>query len=230
MKNLPLPGKVFLCQGGDKIWTSRSWFMFNNKFKYLVLFFLIFLAFNQVEAQRIPAYNIKTNPLPVLWGQVPFTGEYRLVFEKFLPPDQSVWFGVSYIGPSYLLTLFPFYDSVKKYLKITGFRLQGGYKFYFSNKKEPRGFYAGPYVSMYRAWFKDKAFPNRYIQATYYNVNMIFGYQFIALNKLPVDVFAGLGYKYNDLKQENLGSLPWLDRNRPGGLKIYLSINAGIAF
>src|ERR1035437_7424203 len=42
----------------------------------------------------------KTNFMPILWGPVPYSAEYRLLYETAVSHTQSFQIGVSYLGKS----------------------------------------------------------------------------------------------------------------------------------
>ena len=49
---------------------------------------------------------LKTNPLSVLWGSIPLTSEYMVVYEFVTAPQQSSQIGLSYITKSPVLKAF----------------------------------------------------------------------------------------------------------------------------
>ena len=155
---------------------------------------------------------VKTNPLVPIWGAIPLTSEWRLLYEMPFSHNQSFQIGASYLGKSPILNLAE--DSMMGgsgvEFVVKGFRLQGGYRFYFTSfrnyKQEPfnyipLGFYVSPHISYSTATFTTRAASvrNVYIQGTHYNINFLLGYQYYSLmfDNLVVDLFMGFGWKEN---------------------------------
>src|SRR5688572_11308898 len=113
------------------------------------------------KEKRIPVYNYvyKTNPFRIFWGPIPLTSEYRLISEAATDNNQSVLFGLSYLGKSLLFALLE--DSInqpnQRKMQINGFRVQAAYRFYLNaNEFAPSGFYVSPHFSYSSAKFTDK--------------------------------------------------------------------------
>ncbi|MGQ0828820.1 MAG: hypothetical protein ACT4ON_10540 [Bacteroidota bacterium] len=147
---------------------------------------------------------IKTNPTAILWGPIFFTAEYRLMVEMPSSKNQSIQFGISYLGKS------PIWAIVEKqagtgwqpHFVINGIRIQFANKFYLTRKKygSPFGFYIAPHVSYSNAHIslsKSRAYRKVYIDATQFSANLLVGLQVGRGKKFTADVFAGLGYKKN---------------------------------
>ncbi len=160
--------------------------------------------FNKLPPKEIDVSQsgslIKTNPLAVLWGPIPYTAEYRLVYETLVLPKQSLLVGASYLGKSMLLTLLEMSDSTSQYqskILVTGFRLQFDYRFYFKNKQQrPWGFYIAPHFSFSKA----KLYTDFYGKQNYYNEFRYLDYGIIVGNQKVVgnsaaDFWIGLGTK-----------------------------------
>src|SRR5438128_2166528 len=116
------------------------------------------------EAREGQRSILKTNPLPLLCGNVPLQGdsglpalltsEYRVVYEIPVADHQSVMAGISYLGKNIPVALIAdIIDTGKavrvlKDLAVRGFRFQGMYRFYLSDGHlAPRGMYIGPQFS-----------------------------------------------------------------------------------
>ncbi len=165
------------------------------------------------EARMGQKRVLKTNPLPILWGNVILTSEYRLVGEAPVAPRQSIMCGLSYLDKG------PFFDIVwqaigagldsaqqalwnqlGKYARYNGYRIQGMYRFYLTRSHlAPRGFYAGPHVSfsVAKLSWEDAQYKSFWTRYKYFNVNLVSGVQGIIANAVAVDFFIGVGYKYN---------------------------------
>ena len=148
---------------------------------------------------------IKTNPLAILWGPIILTSEYRIMVEMPSSKNQSMQFGISYLGKS------PIWSIVEKQTKtgyhplhfvMNGLSIQIANKFYFVRKKygSPFGFYIAPmvvYSNAHISLSKARAYRNTYIDATQFSANIIVGLQVGRRKRFTADVFGGLGYKKN---------------------------------
>lgn len=149
--------------------------------------------------QKIHAV-IKFNPIPILWGPLLYTGEYRLLSEFTTSKRQSTQLGVGYLGKSLIYKLFEdsfgIFGSQKTIVR--GFRVQASHRFFPSRKKySPQGFYISPHVSYAYAKLTTPYFManNLYIGESNFNVNMLVGVQFFIARTVSVDFFGGFGYK-----------------------------------
>ena len=189
---------------------------------------------------------IKTNPLAILWGSIPFTAEYRVMIELTSSKNQSNQVGISYLGKSPVLKLFE--DTIQNLnlLIVRGFRFQAAHKFYINrpggplglsySEYAPHGFYISPHISYSSAKFSTKFFNSRdvFIKGTHLNINLLFGYQLIT-DFWAFEIFAGLGYKKNSWirhDQQNNINMNTSDfgnfYNSP--VKINLGFNVGVVF
>ena len=189
---------------------------------------------------------IKTNPLAVLWGSIPFTSEYRFMIELTSSKKQSDQIGISYLGKSPVLKLFE--DTIENLnlLIVRGIRFQGAHKFYINklgiyfglpgSEYAPNGLYLSPHLSYSTAKFSTKFFNSRdvFIRTTHFNVNLLLGYQLIR-EYWALDFFAGMGYKNNiwiEHDQQNSININTSDfgplYNSP--VKLNLGFNVGFVF
>ena len=189
---------------------------------------------------------IKSNPLPIIMGQIPISSEYRIVYETALAHNKSLMLGVSYLGPNvFLLSLLYEPDEVKNII-ITGVRGQIAHKFYLieegysTNNRYPQGYYLAPHVSYSNVKFTYK-FANTYnynIRFKYFNLSMLMGYQFVYREYLVIDAFFGLGFRYNIIEANaanqsniyNADLFPWDDDSILRYLKPTLGFNFGYVF
>ncbi|MBI2966577.1 MAG: hypothetical protein HYY40_02025 [Bacteroidetes bacterium] len=204
--------------------------------------------------ERQPFLNVlKINPLPIVWGSVPFTSEYRVVLEYVTGSQQSSQVSIAYLAKNWMFKLDT--SVAAEGLIIRGFRFQGTFKFYMNNSMPvlanlindnpyaPLGPYLAPHVSFATAKITYDYWNSRYyyIRGNQFNVALLAGYQFTILNVIAVDLFTGLGYKNNewitreankitkiDLRKE-LGD-GWLIRNYVGPIKTYLGFNIGVVY
>lgn len=219
-----------------------------NKNFYIILLLLIQLsAWAQFIDENIGQKEIrtkrmvlKTNPSLWLGGPIPSTGEYKISMETAIGLKHSVQIGASFLTKS-LITLLvealqPDSLNTQSYT-IKGYRFQFSYKFYpFGKyKNAPEGFFIGPHISYSKAYFHINQTSPKYsdYSATYANIAVIFGYQFIANDKIVIEIFQGLGYRDNRLRDEYSGKEEKLNYNPdytpiPGDLKIYFGANIGL--
>lgn len=220
---------------------------------YLLISICIFLSgqtwcFGQntdnkkLESIRVPSYfNLtKTNPFTPLWGCIPYTAEYRIVQELTTAKKQSLEISASYLGKSWLLIVLQSLDTMSylKQLIISGFRFQMAYKFYLKETKfSPEGFYFAPHLSYSYANITDRVLKNsdEFIQIVHFNVNILFGVQFITKKSYAVDIFYGIGYKKNNWYEydrikgmQNVDNDMGILYNSP--VKFIFGFNAGIAY
>lgn len=188
------------------------------------------------EIPRLKELNVlKTNPLAVLWSQIPFTGEVRATYERVMSLDQSSVISLSYVFLSPVDIVREFVrdmeDSLGVNILVRGARVQAAYRFYLSSDEPaPYGIYIGPHASVNGLNLAVKGFPNDYINIYYANAGFLAGYQFRIGPLFVGDVYIGAGYKYNFAEEHSA------DKFRPSqfelgkGFKPSFSMNAGCAF
>lgn len=189
------------------------------------------------EGFKRPAKNVlKISPTALLFGQIPLTGELRLMYEMATAPRQSSFIGASFNYSGVFLSLVNILDTTltnQKY-QFFGGRVQVAYRFYLLKKKEaPNGLYVAPHFSFNYAKFKLKN-GVEYQDFYYINGNFLFGYQLVA-GHFAFDVCTGLGYRnnftdyYNGVRTRRIK----LPEDRPAffqHLKPTLNISLGYAF
>src|ERR1035437_4574955 len=92
----------------------------NSKLIFLILFlnllYGIASAQDSVKTKPINPHGVtilnKFNPLPILWGPIPLTAEYRYVRETVIAAKQSLMVGISYLGKSPIYAMIE--DSINK--------------------------------------------------------------------------------------------------------------------
>jgi hypothetical protein len=148
---------------------------------------------------------IKTSPTAFLGGGIfPLTSEYRIVVEIATAKKQTDQVSISYLGKNILLGAAERASGFTStdVFKVSGWRLQYAHKFFLIRKKKyaPYGFYVGPHFSYANAHVSLGL--NRHYNKTYYdfkhfNANLLIGVQMGKLNRLTLDIYAGIGYKNN---------------------------------
>jgi len=182
---------------------------------------------------------LKTNPLSILWGTIPLSAEYMVLYEFVSAPQQASQIGISYISKSPILSAFE--DSIQdlKQLTINGVRIQLSHRFYILNFYDyaPRGLYIGPQLSYATAKLSTKFYNSRdvYLRITQFNANLLVGWQWIFRNDYTIDVFGGLGYKDNIWEEHDSQSTIVVDTDElgdwySGPVKISIGFHLGIAF
>ncbi len=152
----------------------------------------------------IPPLILKTNPLAILWGPIPFTAEYRLVAEVTTGRKQSSQIGISF------LTTSPLWKTIEAAAKIPtkyhfiarGWRIQFSHKFFLISRKKyaPFGFYISPNVSYTNAHLSiglQRFYRQNYLDFRHFNANVLAGVQLGKNSRFTMDIFGGVGYKKN---------------------------------
>ncbi len=194
----------------------------------LASFFCIGMVFSQDSILTL----YKTNPLRPLMGQVPFTGEYSISFEKVLDKRFSYQLAFSVVAPSPLNRIgIPDNSSNLKEINIVGSRIKPSLRFYFFRQSEPApiGLYWGPMASFNFVRFADRGTQEDYLHHYYTSFNLLLGYQLLVFKGFYLDLFSGVGYKYNFWKRAiSFGSI--FDLPAPvQGLKYTLGFEFGVA-
>ena len=182
---------------------------------------------------------LKTNPLSVLWGSIPLTSEYMVVYEFVTAPQQSSQIGLSYISKSPVLKAFEDTIPDLKLLTANGVRIQLSHRIYLLGSYDfaPRGWYIAPQVSYATVKVSTKHFSSRdvYLRITHFNVNLLSGWQWVYSNNYTLDLFTGLGYKDNIWEEHDPQTTISLDNDDVGGwysgnVKFSIGFHLGIAF
>ena len=194
----------------------------------------IVLKFNY--PQKIHAI-IKFNPIPILWGPLYYTGEYRLLTEFTTSRHQSTQIGVGYLGKGAIFKLLE--DSMGfagQSVRVKGFRVQAQHKFYLARKRySPQGFYLSPHVSYAYAKISQGKLTSTnqyYIGESNFNINLLVGVQLFIARTVAVDFFGGFGYK--ELKfwdqYPNMPRHYFNPFDGPSLMNSHLKVNLGLNF
>lgn len=210
-------------------------------------------AVGQNAGLPAPKRNIiKLAPLGWIHGQLPFSVESRLSYERVVGARSSVAAGYSYLGTNYP---FNFISGAALSAAVTtalvasghgqvawtdvktrteGHRFQVQYKRYLTRRKPaPEGFYLSPHYSYttatYRSEVKDLGI--RFgIKTTNHNYNLLFGFQEVLGRHFVVDVFTGLGYRDKTEKTYDANGQYTGTADRKSPLKVSSGLNVGWAF
>ena len=200
-----------------------------------------------------PMHNqgiLKFSAIPLFEGQIAYTGEIRVIYERKLAKRQSITLSASYDFPNFILL------AIGKRLSgggrrggggrggrgaslnsvsVEGGRIAVGYRYYPLKKQEGlKGFFVGPYLSYNAVNIRDKSNAQNFEVVNYADVCGITGYQFI-IKHFELEFFGGLGYKNNFVSHYNQTAnaindqytlkIPALDN-----VKFVLQMNFGYAF
>ena len=154
---------------------------------------------NAYKLKQPHQFVIKTNPLAVVVGGLPYVAEYRVIAEATNGLRQSEQFAISYLGKGILLSLAENLGSrggaTLKY-SVSGVRVQGAYKYYVGKKTAPTGLYLALHLSYSTAHIVEHVGTlDHTINESNFNGNVLFGDQFIFKNRMVLDLFLGLGTK-----------------------------------
>mgnify|MGYP006908209112 FL=1 len=211
--------------------------------KRIGLFFLVLGTCLPVRGSDFsvdfPKYTnvFKTSLIGPAWGSLPFTSEYRLLYEVSTGKYQSVQAGISYFGKSPFLQ--SFMGSGGPSYFVRGHRIQYMHRFFFRAPEfDPIGWYIGPMASY--AMAKYSLYPwiykNRYVKAEHSFFAIVVGKQVRWWKRFYMDMFTGMGYKKNRVTQfyPNNTTKPvdlgdW-DEILESNIKLTFGFNVGFGF
>ncbi|MFC5270441.1 hypothetical protein [Adhaeribacter terreus] len=202
-----------------------------------------------------PKNVIKIAPFAFIHGQMPFTAESRIGYERVIGKQSSVAGSYSYLGTNYpfgfigsaalsatLTSAIVLYGKPGKVaivwtetdIQATGYRYQFQYKRYLSsNKMAPEGWYLSPHYSYaktdYNVEMNDFEIKFK-VKAKNESYNLLFGYQEVLGKHFVVDIFTGLGYRNNrrDILDDQDNFLKRMEKG--SALKFSSGFNIGWAF
>jgi hypothetical protein len=173
---------------------------------------------------------------PFSW-QIPLTGEYRLAGEIMCGRRQSITAGASYLTRSVFFALSQKVGVNAGTTKVqgNGYRIQAAYKYYLvSRKYRPEGIFLALHASLAEIHFNYKGFPDDVQKLRHFNVNLLFGGQFLIKNRVSIELFLGPGYKmntYTSLARQGYEVMNFatLGENFRSHFKMSAGMNIGIA-
>lgn len=209
-------------------------------------------ALPPAEPAPRPRNLLKIAPLGWVHGQMPFTVESRLGYERVLSRRSSAMASASYLGTNYVfgfigsaafsaalssvftLSGHPALVWSQTTIRARGARYQVQYRYYLGGAggHAPAGVYLAPHFSYSQVDYTVRLddFNTTFgISTTNRNYNLLVGYQRVLGRHFAFDVFTGLGYldKTNRIYEPD-GTLH--DRLPVTGLKISSGLNLGWAF
>ena len=161
---------------------------------------------------------LKFSLIPIFVGQIDFTGELRVTYERKIAKHQSITIGVSYDYPNFILLAIGNQFSRGSggrhgggrssganlnSVSVEGGRITFGYR-YYPLKKQPglKGFFIGPWLSYNAANIRDKSASQNYELVNYADACAITGYQLV-VHHFALEFFGGFGYKNNFVTHPN---------------------------
>lgn len=195
-----------------------------------------------------PSMVFKTNPLMILWADLPLAAEYRIGMEYINGRHTATEIDIAYLGKSPLVAIYE--DSLAGddiNLKIYGFRFQASHRIYLNGlfpklaytytDYSPQGMYIAPHVSIGQVRVTTRYWGPRqtFFEITHFSMNMLIGRHFYYPNHITLDVYVGAGYKQNRWDEYENGKLTQHDPVFLGdyyhsNLKLLLGFNFGIHF
>lgn len=166
---------------------------------------------NSIEDKTYAYDALKLNPMALFVGPTMITSEVGLIYDFSLSQRRSVAIGASWLAKNVFIYLTELASSqqssghtdsvvyVTPDLKISGWRIQGHYKFLLPSNNYPSAFHVGPHASYSRVYFGDaqNGFNRDYYRIVHRNISILAGYQFAINNKVFLDIYNGIGYKNN---------------------------------
>ena len=196
---------------------------------------------------------LKVGIIPIFDGQIDFTGELRITYERKIAKRQSITVSGSYDFPNFILLAvgksfgggrggggrrgggYGRGGNFNSY-SIEGGRITLGYRYYPLKKLEGLGgFFVGPYLSYNAVNIRDKTASANYEVVNYANASLITGYQLVKKSHFSFEIFGGLGYKNNFVSHYNsdantIYSDYTLREAAFNNVKIVMQMNFGYAF
>ena len=197
---------------------------------------------------------LKFSPFPIFDGQIDFTGELRVTYERKIAKRQTITIGASYDYPNFILLAVGRSfggggggrrggggggygrGSAFNDFSIEGGRATLGYRYYPLKKMSGlSGLFVGPYLSYNAVNIREKGASANYEVVNYFDASGITGYQLVLKNHFEFEVFGGLGYKNNFVAHYDQVANSIYDDYVPRtpaleNVKFVLQMNFGYAF
>lgn len=197
---------------------------------------------NKEDLKKMKAvtFILKTNILPIIYGPIPYTGEYRLAGEFLVGKKSSITASAAYLGKGLLYMATENAarsqnNNGGQKITINGFRIQGGYKYYLYNKPYTlKGVFVSPNVSYGSAKYYYKSNPADFLKMTKFQTNLYIGGQVAIANRYCLELFLGPGFKINRAYETDNNSIISIDTQDMGILyntnfSLVFGFNFGIA-
>lgn len=201
------------------------------------------------NAGREHSYEVfKTNPLAVLLGPSVITSEYGLHYEFSLGNKSALSLGASLLNKNIFIYLSEKLDTnatsgnsvvqIQPRLKISGYRMQAQYKWLMPLYHYPCALYIGPNAAFSTVYFsyQQRGYTRDFYKIIHRNLSLIVGYQHVVSGKLFIDLYAGLGYKNNYVREYSTPATytpvpnEFIFTGIPGHVKISMGYYLGYRF
>lgn len=203
---------------------------------------------------QFPNIILRSNPMALLLtSEIPIlTSEWKVESEFSVGPKSGLVLGASYLSMGPVLRTVIDQDTSLAHSGYTsnsfamiGYRVQFGYRYYPKRKKPneagykpaPFGFYLYPRFSYANSILFLRQNRTDQIRIQFMNVTLNSGYQFLIANFVALDIYFGLGYKKNELFEQNRTNTKKITDQELQDLfiigspiKINLGTSIGIAF
>lgn len=188
---------------------------------------------------------LKFNLIPLLIGQMDFTGELRVTYERVIAKRQSITVSASYDFPNFILLAIGNNFGGRhssggniNSVYIEGGRATFGYRYYpLKKSKVLNGLFVGPYLSYNAVKIQEKNSSAEYSVVNYADASAILGYQKVFPKHWSFEFFGGFGGKNNFVLHPNTQADQVYHFFNPfrhvaviNHLKVVMQVNFGYAF
>jgi hypothetical protein len=187
---------------------------------------------------------LKFDLIPLLIGQMDFTGELRVTYERVIAKRQSITVSGSYDFPNFILLAIDNSFGRRGHTSgnvnsvyINGGRVTFGYRYYpLKKSKVLNGLFAGPYLSYNAVKIQEKNNSAEWNVVNYADASAILGYQKVFPKHWSFEFFGGFGYKDNFVLHPNTQADQFYDdyaflrHSVISHIKVVMQVNFGYAF
>ena len=206
-----------------------------------------FRGFSTPKSAYTPSI-LKFNLIPLLVGQISFTGELRVAYERVIAKRQTITVSGSYDFPNFILVALSNRFGARgghngggsnvNSVYINGGRVTFGYRYYpLYESTALNGLFVGPYLSYNVVKIQEKDNSTEWNTVNYADATAIVGYQKVFAEHWSFEFFGGFGYKDNFILHPNSQADAFYNGyatfRRSAGLshlKVAMQINFGYVF
>ncbi len=167
---------------------------------------------NKIKVKTEHPFIVKLSPQHFLLGGLPLTGEYGIFTERRIGRKMALEAGLAYMNKG-LLVISAEMDTTSSSntddLGISGFRIQGEYKFYLNRKDRNSGFFIAPHFSFATAKYFEKNSGKRkdiYLKGRHIDFSILAGFRF-AFGRFSLEPYVGGGYRDKHWVEKNYNSV-----------------------
>ena len=193
---------------------------------------------------------LKIAPLGWIHGQLPFTTEWRIGYERRIAPRATLGVSYSYLGTNYpfsFIGAFALSTAISAAItsaghpgivwtdarvRAHGARYQAQYRQYLSRKRRaPEGWYLSPHFSYAEVTYDVRVEDlTAQIDLTNRTYDLLFGHQRVLGQHFVFDIFTGLGYRDKRTVVRGLAGVRPDERLSANHFKLSSGLNLGWAF